>query len=351
MSCPKYVGFDVHKASISAAVRDHRGKLLPKAVFQTDAEAVRAFLRGLSGDVHLAFEEGTQAAWLFELCVPLVHRVVVCNPREHHQRRSKSKTDRIDAANLSLWLWQGRLESVYHQLHDTGRLKQLVRSYDALVKDSTRVKNRIKALYRSRAIACPGRGVFGARGRAAWLAKLPEDGLRTRAEALLRQLDALRPLLADAQAKVRREVRGHAAYPLLSSLPGFGPVRTAQAIVAMVTPHRFRRDRQLWAYAGLSVVTRTSAEWEVRGGELERRERRVATRGLRRECNWRLKEVFKGAAETAIRRPPYRARYERLVARGLKESIARVQVARHLATLALTLWKKGECFDASRVTG
>lgn len=349
MSCRKYVGFDVHKASITAVVRDGRGKLISRSVFQTGAGAVRDFLGGLSGQVHLVFEEGTHAAWLFELCSPIVHRLVVCNPREHHQPRGKSKTDRIDADNLSLWLWQDRLTSVYHHQHDTGRLKQLVRSYDALVRDSSRIKNRIKAIYRSRAIDCSGQSVYEQRQRAGWLERLPDDGQRERAERLMRQLEALRPLVIEAKAAVRREVRGHAAYGVLVSLPGFGPIRAAQTIAAIVTPHRFRRDRQLWSYAGLSVVTHTSSEYEIADGELRRRARRVATRGLVRSCNHQLKEVFKGAALKAITKPPYAGRYERLLARGLAEPIARVQIARDLATMVLTLWKKGELFDASRV--
>jgi transposase len=349
MSCRKYVGLDVHKASITAAVRDDRGKLISTSVFQTSAEAVRDFLGGLSGQIHLTFEEGTHAAWLFELCSPLVARLVVCNPREHHQRRGKSKTDRIDAENLSLWLFDGRLTSVYHHQHDTARLKQLVRSYDALVRDQTRIKNRIKAIYRSRAIACSGTAVYERRQREAWLERLPDDGQRRRADRLLRQLEALRPLVIEAKAEVRREVRGHSAYAVLMSLPGFGPLRVAQTIAAIITPQRFRRDRQLWSYAGLSVVTHTSGEYEIKDGALERRHRHAATRGLTRSCNHQLKEVFKGAALKAITTAPFQRRYERMVARGLKEPIARVEVARSLATLVLTLWKKGEAFDASRI--
>jgi transposase len=85
------------------------------------------------------------------------------------------------------------------------------------------------------------------------------------------------------------------------SVPGFGPLRSAQAIVAIKTPMRFRRARHLWAYAGLSVVMHTSADYELKDGGLERRQRRASTRGLVRSCNWQLKAVFKGAAETAIR--------------------------------------------------
>jgi hypothetical protein len=38
------------------------------------------FFNGLSGDLHVTFEEGTAAAWLYDLLKPHVARLVVCNP-------------------------------------------------------------------------------------------------------------------------------------------------------------------------------------------------------------------------------------------------------------------------------
>ena len=57
----KYVAFDVHKATTSIAVLNLEGKLVTQAVIQTQANAIRDFLRGISGTVHLTFEEGTHS--------------------------------------------------------------------------------------------------------------------------------------------------------------------------------------------------------------------------------------------------------------------------------------------------
>ncbi|HET8669457.1 MAG TPA: hypothetical protein VFM05_02170 [Candidatus Saccharimonadales bacterium] len=86
----KYVAFDVHKSTISVAVLKLDGKLVTQAVFQTDANAVRDFLRGLSGNVHLTFEEGTHSQWLFELTHPLVAELVVCNAKHASSVGNKS---------------------------------------------------------------------------------------------------------------------------------------------------------------------------------------------------------------------------------------------------------------------
>ena len=49
MTDPKYVAFDLHQATISAAVVNLSGKLITQALFQTEASAICDFLRGLTG--------------------------------------------------------------------------------------------------------------------------------------------------------------------------------------------------------------------------------------------------------------------------------------------------------------
>ena len=53
------------------------------------------------------------------------------------------------------------------------RLRDQSRVYTKITDDVVRVKNRHKAMYRSRGIAATGLSVFGERGREAWLKKLP----------------------------------------------------------------------------------------------------------------------------------------------------------------------------------
>jgi hypothetical protein len=62
MSSEKYIGLDVHQATISVAVLDQTGKLLMESVIETKAATVLQFLDGLRGSKHVTFEEGTWAA-------------------------------------------------------------------------------------------------------------------------------------------------------------------------------------------------------------------------------------------------------------------------------------------------
>lgn len=350
MTDSKYVAFDVHQATISAAVLDESGKLLTQAVLQTDAAAIRDFLRGISGKVHLTFEEGTQAQWLFERIRPLVAELIVCNPRENHSMKRGNKSDRQDAFNLATLLRAGLLKPVYHGAPQTATLKHLAHNYEALTEDTTRCMNRLRAAYRSQAIKCAGRDVYYGRHRQAWLAKLRDEGLRQRAAFLYRQFDQLRELRREAKKALLKEAKQHAAYKRLLEVPGLGPIRVAQIIAAIGSPHRFRTKRQLWAYCGFAVITRSSADYQINGDKLERRHKSRQTRGLNQTFSRRLKVAFKGAALEAVKTEAFKKVYERLTTSGVRAEMARLTIARKLAAVALAIWKSGEAYDETKLS-
>jgi hypothetical protein len=74
----KYIGMDVHQASISIAVSDDAEKVLMESIIETKAGTVLEFIQGLRGSLSVTFEEGTSAAWLYDLLKPHVTKVVVC---------------------------------------------------------------------------------------------------------------------------------------------------------------------------------------------------------------------------------------------------------------------------------
>jgi len=82
MSQEKYIGMDVHQATISATVIDVHGKLLMECLLETKAGTIVEFIKGLQGTLSPTFEEGTSAAWLHVLLKPHVSRLVVCDPRK-----------------------------------------------------------------------------------------------------------------------------------------------------------------------------------------------------------------------------------------------------------------------------
>ena len=343
----KYVAFDVHQATTFASVREQNGRVIARTVLPTEAVALSEFVCGMRGSIRIAFEEGTQAQWLHDLLLPMADEVVVCDRRGEHRG---NKNDRRDADYLSQRLLSGDLRAVYHGSAGRRTLQELTRTYMNLTEDTTRVMLRLKAIFRARAIRTQGESVYSPRNRAEWLARIMDDGARFRARALYTQLDMLRQLRPEAKAAMVAEARRDPAWHLLRSIPYFGPVRVALLLATMKTPWRFRTKRNLWAYAGLAVVTHSSGDHEFVAGQPVRRRRSPLTRGLNQNHSRILKHTFKGAAVAALTRPgELRDFYLGMVARGMRPDMARVTLARKFAALTLRLWKRGELYDPTQL--
>jgi transposase len=343
-----YVGLDVHQSTTVATLRDEQGSVRMKATVPTEEKAIVLLVKNAGARVHVAFEEGTQAQWLHDVLLDHVERVVVFNARGCGGKENKD--DRIDSDKASEWLRLGALKPVFHGVPEILTLKELVRNYNNLVEDATRVMLRIKAIYRARAIATPGASVYRASQRKKWLAKL-DGGARVRAATLLSELDLLLDLRPKAKTAMIAAARRQTGWKVLRSIPFLGVVRVAQILAIMRTPFRFRTKRNLWPYAGLAVVRRSSADQEFKNGKLQRSKKQPMTRGLNRNHNPMLKAVFKGAANAAVTKPgPLRNCYEASIGRGVKEELAKVTLARKIAAVTLRLWKKGELFDPKKLT-
>ncbi|HEY6767037.1 MAG TPA: hypothetical protein VI386_19935, partial [Candidatus Sulfotelmatobacter sp.] len=73
-------------------------------------------------------------------------------------------------------------------------------------------------------------------------------------------------------------------------------------------------------------------------------------RGLNRNCNHDLKNLFKGAAIVASSKPgPFQEFYTTLLTKGIRPEMARLTLARKIATIVLIVWKRGVCFDAQHL--
>jgi hypothetical protein len=76
-------------------------QVVMESVLETKAATILQFIRGLRGNLLVTLEEGTWAAWLYDLLRPCVTQVTVCNPRKNAWLRSGNKGDRLDAKS---WL-------------------------------------------------------------------------------------------------------------------------------------------------------------------------------------------------------------------------------------------------------
>jgi transposase len=342
----RYLGLDVHAQNCTLAVMGPTGKHLRELVVETNGQALVDALRGIAGQKHLCMEEGAQSAWLYEILEPHVDELVVV---QREARHPGSKSDSIDAWQLAEQIRIGQIaRRVFKAPGQYTALREAEHAYRATRTQVVRAKNQLKALYRARGIA-PEDALYAPTQRESWLRKLPRP-YRTRAEMLATQLDALVASHTEAEAWLLREAERVPVTKRLQTVPGIGPIRAAQIVAIVITPERFRTKRQFWSYCGFGIVTRSSADW-VREGNQWVRKQMPLPRGLTRQRNGVLKDVFKGAANIVIQcmpKHPLHTDYQRLLRAGTKPNLARLTLARRLAAATLAVWKSEEDYNPAK---
>jgi transposase len=337
----RYLGLDVHAASCTLAVISEAGKRLRDFPVETNGEALVEAIRMIPGRKHLVFEEGLQSAWLYETLSPHVDETVVAGITESRGQ----KDDRRDAYGLAEKLRSGTLDKrIFKAPRQFSVLRELSRIHITAAHDLVRVQSRIKSLYRSRGILVPGGSVYSARHREQWQERLPAS-VQRRATRLYEQFDFLAEQKKRAERDLLREARKQPTVRILETAPGFGLIRSARLVPIVVTPYRFRTKRQFWSYCGLGIVMRSSSDW-VRTGEGGWIRAPVRqTRGLSRQYNHVLKDIFKGAATTVItqqNKDAIYADYQRMLDSGIKPNLAKLTLARKIAATVLRMWKDEE---------
>lgn len=342
----RYIGLDVHSQSCTVAVMGASGHRIGLQVVETSGAGLRQAIRAIPGAKRVCLEEGTQSAWVYEILEPEVSELVVTVP----VRRQGPKDDAHDAWQLAEMLRTNAVERrVYKACGPYSQLRSAVRTYAILRQDVRRAKNRLRAIYRSRAIPTTS-AIFTATASSRLLGDLPVAQRRS-AVLLGEQIQSLEALWEKAECQLHAASKPHKIIGTLATAPAIGPIRAAQIVATVVTPHRFRTKRQFWAYCGLAVVTHSSADWTRAPDGRWVRARTTRTLGLNHNRNPALKEVFKGAAHqiaTQMTSEPLHASYQRLLAGGVKPNLAMLTIARRLSAAVLAMWKHEEAYDATK---
>lgn len=342
----RFIGMDAHMQSCTFAVMGPTGRRLRQQVVETDAKTLRAWVQSVAGQKHLCMEEGTYSEWLYEVLEPLVCELVVVQPN----KSTGNKDDAIDAWKLADDIRTGRCKPVYKAPGQFTALREAVRGHQVLQRDMVRAKLRLNAIFRSRGINGMGAAIYEQNQRQQWLEQLPPHH-RKLAALLSSELDGLIEQSTAAELWLREEAKQLPIVKRLATAPGIGPIRAAQIVAIGVTPYRFRTSRQFWSYCGLAIVTRTSSQWtKDRTGHWVQAKHPL-TRGLNRNRNPLLKNVFKGAAKTVTNlmpNHPLHDSYQRLVEAGTKPNLARLTLARRIAAAVLAMWKNNEDYDQAK---
>jgi transposase len=331
------IGLDVHRDFAQVAIWQD-GLVRQAGQIAMTTEALKVFADSLAPTDEVALEATGGANAVVRALRGRVARVVVGNPHKTRAiAEAKVKTDKVDAAILAQLLAADYLPSVWVADEDTQARRRQVARRAHIVRQRTRLKNRVQAILQRNLIErCPAADLFGRKGRA-WLAQQPLPADEHQAVvALLRQLDFHGQELALIDRELARIAMRCEDTTRLMTIPGVD-VTVAMSITAAVGDfQRFSSPNKLVSYLGLNPRIKQSGGQPASHGRITKQGRAHA-RGMLVEAAW-----------VAVKTPgPLRAFYERVRARrGMQ--IAVVATARKLAVLCWHMITRGEDYSFAR---
>jgi transposase len=330
MAATTFVRLDLHKRYITACALDASGGLLAEVrQLATAIDAVADWLGALPAPVTAAMEATLYWEWLVGQLQLRGYAVQVADAYQAKLIwQARSKTDPIDARKLAELLRTNLLPAIWVPDLETRRRRQLLRGRAFLVRERTRVKNRIHGHLAAENQLCPTTDLYGKAGRA-WLASVSlSPVLQDQSARLLHLHDVLTQEIRRLDGQVKRAARRDPVARRLATIPGVG-VFGALFLHAEIGPiERFRSSRELAAYAGLVPRTRSS------GGK--------TTYGpLAKASNHWLKWIFVEIVQTLKLAPGPVGAYYRHLLRAKGKPKATTAAARKLCCYVYWMLKEG----------
>lgn len=332
-----YLGIDQHSKQLTVNIRNEQGDVILRRQVSTQWQRVRKFFEDLRQQ---AEEQGGFMAiveicgfndWLLKMLAKYDCReTVLIQP----DKRSKKKTDRRDANQLSELLWVNRqrllagekVQGVRRVLppgRDEAADRQLTALRRRLGQLRTKTINKVKHLLLKHNLQqeCPTKGQQTKKARR-WLAEIPlEDIDRLEMDQLLAQWKLWDEQLEQVEQRIQTRQAQHPTAPLLASLPGCGAY-SSLALACRIGPiERFPRPGSLANYWGLTPGCRNSGEATDRLGSITKQGSAMA------------RFILGQMVLHVLRKDPHLRAWYRRIKKRRGAKIARVAVMRRLATI------------------
>lgn len=272
-----FIGVDLHTNSFTVCRLEADGREQLET-FQLAAADLERFYLGLDGDDEVAVEATGNSAWFCGEVRPCVGRIVVVNPKQFQViRKSVKKTDRNDARALAFFLSKDMLPETRLKSVAESELASLVHTRDVLVKQRTRLLNKIHALHVRHGIKLKKESLSSKRALKgldiARFSALEQVELKiVRDQAL-----SLAAAIAEIDAAIEAAARNLDGYDGLVSIKGIGPRSAAVLLSGIGNVADFDSADKLAAYLGIVPRVSQSNDTDHRGRITKRGNRLMRT--------------------------------------------------------------------------
>ncbi len=144
MNAIHYIGFDVHKKTISFCVKTADGQIVEEGSLQAERTVLRRWAAGRKQVWHGAMEATLFSAWIYDTLKPYAQQLSMGHPAKMKAiTAGKNKSDQINARTIADLLRCNLLPASYvlpPQLRD---LRRLLRYRNLVVQQSVRMQNKM----------------------------------------------------------------------------------------------------------------------------------------------------------------------------------------------------------------
>ena len=261
-----YTGIDLHKKTSYITTIDENGKIVSKGNFKNIESEILGHFESLTEDTQIVIESMASWYWLYDLLTNHGLSVVISNPKKTKAIASaKIKNDKVDSHMLAQLLRADLISTVHVSSLETRELKELLRHRTRLVRDATRMKNRIHMLLMKNNQSVPVTDLFGTKGlenlRDVELPYYHQEQLRV----YLSLYEELKARIDPLTKTIYRMAKENPTAQLLMTIPGIGKLIAMYIIAEVEDISRFPSYRNLSSYAGIVPSIDASGGKEKRG--------------------------------------------------------------------------------------
>lgn len=335
MNVIHYIGFDVHKKTISYCVKLADGKIVEEGKLRATREALRAWAAERQEAWHGAMEATLFSGWIYDTLKPFATELQMGHPAMMKAiGAAKKKNDKLDARKIADLVRCNLLPACYVAPAETRELRRMLRYRNLVVAQSVRMQNKMSGMLMEVGAEYNKQQLHGKKyftGLLENLEEVPEsvkDLLRL-SRGAMEMFEAMQQQLL---AKLKNDPRLAERVELLSSIRSVGPVTALTWILEVGDPQRFSSAAKAMSYCGLTSALVSSAGKQQRSP-------------ISKQRNAHLQTVLIEAAKLAPRWNPQLAElHARELERGDRNR-ATLEVARKLVAYLLAVDKSGRPFE------
>jgi transposase len=340
MNIHHYIGFDVHKKSISYCVKTADGTIVEEGRLKATHQALREWAAKRQEPWHGAMEATLFSGWIYDVLKPFAARLEMGNPSMMKAiGASKKKSDRLDARKIADLVRCNLLPACYVASVEMRELRRLLRYRNTVVGHAVQLKNKMSGLLMEVGAEYNKQQLHGKQYFTELMGQLEEvpesvkDMLRLSRSALEMFETTQRQLLNRLQKEPALKKR----LALLQSIDGVGEVTSLTWALEVCDPRRFPSIADAVSYCGLTSALDSSADKQKRGP-------------ISKQRNPHLQTVLIEAAKLAPRWNRGLAElHEQELKRGHRNR-ATLEVARKLVAYLLAVDKSGKPFEVRNPT-